>query len=97
MAGRIDNQYQPDYVSPPGETLQETLEALGMSQAELAARTGRPKKAINEIVKGKVAISPQTALRFERVLGVPASFWNKREYCYREFLAREAERERLAK
>lgn len=96
MASKIDNQYEPDYVSPPGETLLETLEALGMSQAELAERTGRPRKTINEIVKGKAAITPETALQFERVLGVPASFWSKREYHYREFLAREEERKKLA-
>lgn len=97
MASKIKNEYEPDYVSPPGETLLETLEALGMSQVELAERTGRPKKTINEIIKGKAAITPETALQFERVLGVPASFWNKREYHYRESLAREEERERLAK
>lgn len=97
MANKVNNQYEPDLVSPPGETLLETIEALGMSQAQLAERTGRPRKTINEIIKGKAAITPETALQFERVLGVPASFWNKREYHYREFLAHEEERERLAK
>jgi len=95
MISEIQNQYRPDFVSAPGETLQETLEAVGMSQAELAERTGRPKKTINEIIKGKAAISPETALQLERVLGVPASFWNSRERHYREDLARVAEQERL--
>jgi addiction module HigA family antidote len=95
MISEIQNQYKPDLVSPPGETLQETLEAMGMSQAELAQRTGRPKKTINEIIKGKAAISPETALQLERVLGVPATFWNSRERHYREDLARVAEQERL--
>ncbi|HEY9714685.1 MAG TPA: XRE family transcriptional regulator, partial [Chroococcales cyanobacterium] len=40
--------YKPDHVSPPGETLQEALEMHGLSQSELAERTGRPKKTINE-------------------------------------------------
>jgi HTH-type transcriptional regulator/antitoxin HigA len=75
--------------SPPGDSLLETLEAMGMSQAELARRTGRPVKTINEIVKGKTAITPETALQFERVLGIPASFWNNRERQYRESLARQ--------
>jgi addiction module HigA family antidote len=87
MSDRIQNQYFPDYVSPPGETLFETLGALGMSQGELAERTGRPKKTINEIIKGKTAITPETALQLERVLGIPASFWNNRESNYRETLA----------
>ena len=83
MSNVIQNQYTPDYVSPPGETLQEVLEERGMSQAELAERTGRPKKTINEIINGKAAITPETALQLERVLGIPASFWNNRERRYR--------------
>lgn len=55
-----------------------------MSQAELAEQTGIPKKTINEIINGKAAITPETALQFERVLGTPASFWNNRERRYQE-------------
>jgi HTH-type transcriptional regulator/antitoxin HigA len=95
MTEAIRNQYTPDYVSMPGETLQEVLELRGMSQAELAERTGRPKKTINEIIKGKAAITPETALQLELVLGIPASFWNSREQHYREALARERGREHL--
>jgi addiction module HigA family antidote len=89
------NEYVPDQVSPPGETLLEVLDERGITQAELAERTGRPRKTINEIVKGKAAITPETALQLERALGVPASFWNNRESRYREFLARQEERSRL--
>ncbi len=96
MADRSALRYEPDYVSPPGETLQETLDALGMTQAELAERTGRSPKTINEIIKGKAPITPEMALQFERVLGVPASFWMNFERNYRESLARAEERERLA-
>jgi len=78
MANRLQNQYQPDLVSPPGETLAEVLEQLGMTQADLAERTGRPKKTISEIVTGKAAIAPETALQLERVLGISANFWNAR-------------------
>ena len=78
------NQYQPDKVSPPGETLLEVLEDRGITQAELAERTGCPRKTIDEIVRGRAAITPETALQLERVLGVPASFWSARESQYRE-------------
>ncbi|MBK6644664.1 MAG: HigA family addiction module antidote protein [Anaerolineales bacterium] len=89
----IKNQYNPDFVTPPGETLLETLEVIGMTQAEFAERTGRPKKTINEIIHGKAIITPETALQFEKVLGVPAGFWINREQNYQEWLAREQERE----
>ena len=96
MSDVLKNQYFPDSVSSPGETLLEVLSIRGMSQAQLAERTGRPTKTINEIVKGKAAITPETALQFELVLGVPASFWNNREQHYREALARKRATESLA-
>ncbi|MCB9091374.1 MAG: helix-turn-helix domain-containing protein [Halobacteriovoraceae bacterium] len=95
MNNKIINEYKPDYVSPPGETLEELLDDRGMSQKEFADRAGRPLKTINEIVKGKTAITPETAIQFERVLGVPAEFWNSRESNYRQYLAEIDERNRL--
>lgn len=89
------NQYLPDFVTIPGETLLETIEILGMSQAELAERTGRPTKTISEIINGKTAITPETALQFEKVLGTPARFWINLERNYQEWKAREAERQAL--
>lgn len=83
-----ETQYIPDLPTPPGDTLLETLEARQMSQAELADRMGRPRKTINEIIRGKTSITPETALQLELVLGIPASFWNKREREYQEALAR---------
>jgi HTH-type transcriptional regulator / antitoxin HigA len=91
MPSSIANAYAPDHVSLPGETLQEVLDDREMSQADLAERTGRPRKTINEIVKGKAAITPETALQFERVLGIPASFWSSLERNYQDSLARKQE------
>ena len=89
------NQYTPDIVTPPGEILLEKLEELGMTQADLAERIGRTKKTVNEIVRGKAPILSETALQLERVLAIPARFWTNAEGQYREFLAREEERQRL--
>lgn len=96
MIEKSINQYHPDKVSPPGETLADLLDERGMSQAELAERTGRPTKTINEIVKGKAMITPETAIQFERVFSVPAEFWNNRETLYRQYLARMEEQDRLS-
>lgn len=97
MAKKKNISCQPNYAVAPGETLRETIETIGMTQAELADRTGRPKKTINEIITGKAAITAETALQLERVLGVPASFWNNLERNYREALARLKEEEELQK
>src|SRR5947199_6319151 len=85
-----------DDAVPPGETLLETIEHLGMSQAELAARTGRPLKTINEIIKGKCAITYETALQLEKAVNIPARFWVAREMDYRkEFYKIEEEKQLL--
>lgn len=88
MTDSARTEYTPQHVSPPGDTLAETLEEIGMSQAELARRMGRPTKTINEIVQGKTAILPETAFQLDNVLGIPASFWLARETAYRTSLAR---------
>ena len=75
--------YTPDYAVSPGETLAEMLNERGMSQAELARRTGISTKHINLILKGSAPISPETALKLERVLNVSARVWNALEANYR--------------
>jgi HTH-type transcriptional regulator/antitoxin HigA len=87
--------YEPDYVVPPGQTLQETIDALGIDQRELAARTGLSAKHVNQVIKGIAPITHDTAIRLERVTGVPARMWNNLEANYREQKARLAERKRL--
>lgn len=63
MADTSQNRYVPDYRVTPGEMLAEYLETFGMTQAELAIRTGLAKKTINEIIRGKSPITPETALK----------------------------------
>lgn len=82
-------------LSPPGDTIQETLDAIGMTQAELSARMGRPKEKVNELIKGNAPLTMDTAIKLERVLDIPVHFWIKRESAYRETLARIEEREEL--
>jgi len=89
------NEYYPDCVSPPGDSLIEVLLSMGMSQVELSERTGRTKKHINEIIKGKAPITPETAIQLEKALSIPASFWNNYEKNYRDYLARQAEMAQL--
>lgn len=84
----MDEVGQSDYAVPPGFTLAETLEALGMSQKELSIRMGMSQKTINEIIQGKASITPETAVALETVLGVEAVFWLNLESNFRADLAR---------
>ncbi len=85
----------PDVAIPPGELLADTLAAKGISQTELAKRTGRPIQALNEIIKGKKAITPETAMELESVLGTPAYIWLNLERDYQYNKARLADLRRL--
>jgi len=83
------SRWSPSWVVSPGEVLVEALEERDMTQAELARRMARPLKTISEIATGKAAITPETAIQLERVLGIPAATWLGLESRYREALARE--------
>jgi HTH-type transcriptional regulator/antitoxin HigA len=77
-----------DLAIPPGEYLEEVLVELGMTKDELARRMDRPTPKLSSIFKGHKAITPDTALRLEKVVGVPAHIWTGLEAEYRLALAR---------
>ena len=70
--------------TPPGATIKEQLNDRGMSQKEFAARMDMSEKHISRLINGEVQLTPETAVRLEVVLGVPAKFWNDLEAIYRE-------------
>ncbi|MCP4350536.1 MAG: helix-turn-helix domain-containing protein [Desulfobacterales bacterium] len=92
MINKSINEYNPDYVSPPGESLAETLESLAMSPVALAKKMDIPVRTVSDIIIGKTELTPEIALQLEKILHIPARFWNNRERLYREFLAQKAGR-----
>ena len=68
----------PRLVPPthPGEMLlEEFLKPLAISQSAFAIRLGVSFPRLNEIVRGKRSVTPDTALRLARVTGMSADFW----------------------
>lgn len=61
-------------INYPGVTIQENIDYIGMTQAELAMRMGRSKEKLNELFNGKAAITQDTAIKLEYVLGIPSDF-----------------------
>lgn len=60
----------------PGEMLlEEFLKPLGLSQVELAKLIGVSYPRVNELIHGKRGMTPDTALRLERLFGMEAQFW----------------------
>jgi addiction module HigA family antidote len=73
VSRRLPRERPPTH---PGEMLREEfLEPLGLSQSAFAVRLGISFPRLNEIVRGKRGVTPDTALRLARVLGVSADFW----------------------
>lgn len=86
--------FQPNIAIHPGETLEDILMETGMSQIDLATRTGLTPKTINEIIRGKSSITSDTALKLATVFGMSTEFWNNLERQYQDTLARlELEKE----
>ncbi len=88
-----DRMFHPDWVSPPGDTIEDLLEERNWTQAELAKRTGFTAKHVNELVKGKAALTPDAAGRLSSVLGAPVEFWLVREAKYQAALERQRREE----
>ena len=60
----------------PGEMLlEEFLKPMGLSQRELAEGIHVPYQRVNEIINGRRGITPSTALRLAKYLGVSPDFW----------------------
>lgn len=68
----------------PWLTLDDVLKSKEMTQKEFALRVGVSPKHITEIINWKSNISPDVASKFEKVLGISASFWNNLQKSYDE-------------
>ena len=62
--------------TPPGEILlREFLEPLGITQSAFAKHIGVTNARLSEIIHGKRPVTMDSALRFERALGLRAESW----------------------
>lgn len=86
---RTESVVHSDLAIPPGEYLEEVIGELGMSKDELATRMARPASKLSQIFKGEKAITADTALQLEKVVGVPAHIWLGLESEYRLALVRQ--------
>ncbi len=60
----------------PGEMLlEEFIRPLNLTQREVAQRLGVSYPRLNEIIKGRRRVTPDTALRLSQVIGMSADFW----------------------
>jgi HTH-type transcriptional regulator / antitoxin HigA len=84
--------FEPNWSTHPGEHLEEYLEVNGWSQADFARFAGLTPKLVSDIINQKNPVSPETALKLERVLGVSAEIWTRLQASWDLFQARQKDR-----
>ena len=60
---------------PGAILLEEFFKPLNMTQSDLAEKLGVSYPRVNELIHGKRGMTPDTALRLERLFGLDAQFW----------------------
>lgn len=86
------NQAVPFEATHVGETIKDEIAARNMKQSELAELTGIQKSILNDVIKGKRAITPEMALLLENALKIPATLLMKIQTQYELDCARLSER-----
>ena len=81
----------------PGEHLADILRESGLSAGALALRLRVPANRITGIVRGKRAITAETALRLARYFGTSAQFWMNLQTKYDLDMAEDAAAQKIAK
>ena len=86
-----------NYAVAPGAYLEESIDENDLSQQRVADMLGCSRKQVNEIINARAPITPDTAMRLERVVGIPADAWLRYEAMYKADQTRIAEEQELAK
>lgn len=83
-------------VAPPGQLMRRLLKTKNISQAQLAQRTGLSTKTVSQIALGIAPLSPDTALRLERALGIASGDWLALEASYQNWQSKQKAAQQLA-
>lgn len=74
------------WVSPPGDTVEDSLEERGWTQAELAEHLGRSTEEFARLISGSLPLTEDLAESLAKVVGGTTAFWVEREARYRQAL-----------
>jgi len=82
------DEFTPAEVFPPGEFIQDELDARGWTQRDLAEIMGCSHRLVNEIVRARRSITPETACKLGEAFGTSAELWLNLESSYRLHVAK---------
>lgn len=81
-------EFRPDWVSPPGDTIADILTERGLSLAEFAQHIGQTPEQAKDLLQGRTTITIGIARRLEQFLGASMEFWMSRDFQYRQDVAK---------
>jgi addiction module HigA family antidote len=82
----------------PGEMLREDfMPDYGLNVAGLADAAGVSRQSINELLRGRRAVSPEMAIRLSRLFGNSAEFWMNAQRAVDLWDALQAVKEEVAR
>lgn len=87
-----ENKDSKEILIHPWLSLKDILDSEEMSQKDLCLRTDMSEKHISNIIQGKASITPETALKLERVFWISSDYWNNLQKAYDKDLARLEEK-----
>jgi HTH-type transcriptional regulator/antitoxin HigA len=76
--------FEPDWLSPPGETIRHLLYERQLDASDVVARLELSAFDFEALIAGNLEISSRLAQRLEDALGLSAQFWERREQQYRD-------------
>jgi HTH-type transcriptional regulator / antitoxin HigA len=83
-----NNDFRPDWASPPGDTISDILGERRLSEVEFASQIGRSLQETKSLLQGRASITIAIARELETVLGASVEFWMSRDFQYQQDIAR---------
>jgi HTH-type transcriptional regulator/antitoxin HigA len=83
-----ERPFKPNWISPPGETIEEILEAKNLNTSAFAKLLDESEPFVERLLLGEQEITHNLAEKLSIFLGSSQQFWLRREEIYRDDKAR---------
>lgn len=74
--------FEPNWASPPGDTVARLMASGGFTESELADQIGLGDSLVSDLLKGQIEITNDLAEVLSRALGASPQFWMRRQDQY---------------
>lgn len=91
-----DNQYLPEVVTHPGNTLNEKIKEMGMDIQSFSKLSGISEACLTKVIEGDWDITVELANLIENVTHIPTKFWITRQRKYDDSMKNQNPRNSLS-